>query len=328
MTTATTRPGAVPTEDAIDASTTLPELRTHEANILAATRTHEDEVARLQNLYTKVRKKMYRDHKLAVIAEDNAKLQRFQGGCSKPKEASLATKAELDKQADCMQQTSREIDNSDLGLLMRRHLKPPVAALPAGATCAPFRQLDLSQLSRHSRACLSKAGDARWTADGLVDAPEAAAATEDAAAAAAAATAAAAPPPANASGSGECGRHWVGTAETRCLLGGKNLVFFGNSVVRRQMVSERAQPPSRPAAQLPSCPAVQLPSCPAAARAKRPTPRSRRPFAGCLRALPAGHSPPTADASPRLAVYAARPARGAVGAPAAHQLCGRLRADV
>ena len=27
----------------------------------------------------------------------------------------------------------------------------------------------------------------------------------------------------------------MGTAEARCLLGGKNLVFFGNSVVRRQM---------------------------------------------------------------------------------------------
>ena len=32
-----------------------------------------------------------------------------------------------------------------------------------------------------------------------------------------------------------CGRKWMGTAEARCLLAGHDLLFIGNSVVRRQM---------------------------------------------------------------------------------------------
>jgi hypothetical protein len=244
-------PAQVPSEEAIDASLTLPELRNHEAAILTATRAGEDALARLQTLYKKVRAKMYRDHKLAVIAEDNAKLQQFQGGCPKPKEASLASKEELDRQADCLQKESSMIDNSDIGLQMRRHLQLPVAPLPAGAVCAPFRQVDMSQLSLRTRTCLGRAGDARWTAEGLVDAPPA---TIDGAApglegpAAKLDGARALPTLGGGAGIGayngsssaspsasECGRRWVGTAETRCLLGSKNLVFFGNSVVRRQM---------------------------------------------------------------------------------------------
>ena len=188
---------AVPTEDQVDASLTLQQLRQQEATIMAATRTHEDALGRLQNLYKRVRAKMYRDHKSAVIAEDNAKLQRFQGGCPKPKE--VASKEELDAQAKCMQKEAREIDNSDLGLLMRRHLKGPVPPLPAGATCAPFRQVDASQLSARTRGCLARVGDARWTAEGLVDAPPGQTAAGDApsaaASAASAASAAAATPP-------------------------------------------------------------------------------------------------------------------------------------
>ena len=161
----------MPTDDEIDASTTLAALRTHENKILASTRSHEDALARLQTLYKHVRAKMYRDHKLAVIAEDNAKLQRFQGGCSKPREAVGATKEQLDAQAACLQREAREIDDSDLGLLMRRHLKPPVAPLPPGTSCTAFRQVDLSQVSSRVRGCLSRVGDARWTAEGLVDAP-------------------------------------------------------------------------------------------------------------------------------------------------------------
>ena len=202
----------VPTEEEVDASTTLPELRRHEGTIMQATRSHEDALTKLQTLYKRVRAKMYRDHKQAVIREDNSALQQFQAGCPKPKE--VASKEELDAQASCMQREAREVDDSDLGLLMRRHLKLPVAPLPPGATCASFRQIDLSQLNPKTRACLARVGDAKWTAEGLVDA----------------ATNASSGPESTA-----CARRWIGTAEARCLLANKDLIFFGNSVVRRQM---------------------------------------------------------------------------------------------
>ena len=76
----------VPTEEAVDTSLTLKDLRSHEGKILSATRLHEDVLVRLQNMYKRVRAKMYRDHKTEVIAEDNSKLQQFQSGCPKPKE--------------------------------------------------------------------------------------------------------------------------------------------------------------------------------------------------------------------------------------------------
>lgn len=219
----------VPSEEAIDGTTTLAGLRLHEHAIMAATRSHEDLLAKLQTLYKRVRAKMYRDHKLAVIAEDNAKLQRFQGGCPKPKEVKGATKAQLDEQARCMQREAAEVDDSDLGLLMRRHLQAPVAPLPAGLTCASFRQIDSSQLSQRVRACLEHVGDARWTAEGLADAAALSGVANESAIRGAIAAATATTTTAS------CGRHWIGSSEARCLLANKNLIFFGNSVVRRQM---------------------------------------------------------------------------------------------
>jgi hypothetical protein len=204
----------VPTEDQVDAAKTLTELRAQEGAIMRDTRVHEDALGKLQTLYKRVRAKMYRDHKSAVIAEDNSALQQFQSGCPKPKE--VANKEELDAQATCMQRVAQEVDDSDLGLLMRRHLKAPIPPLPAGATCGAFRQIDPSQLAPKARSCLARVGDARWTADGLVELADANA------------TAGVGAPT-------SCGRTWQGTAEARCLLSGKDLVFFGNSVVRRQM---------------------------------------------------------------------------------------------
>ena len=52
---------------------------------------------------------------------------------------------------------------------MRRHLKEPIAPLPAGATCSAFRQVDLSQVNNKARSCLAHVGDAKWTVEGLVD---------------------------------------------------------------------------------------------------------------------------------------------------------------
>ena len=157
----------VPTDEQVDATLTLHDLRAQEGAILKSTRDHEDALTRLQTLYKRVRAKMYRDHKSAVIAEDNSALQQFQAGCPKPKE--VANKEELEAQAQCMQKEAAEVDDSDLGLLMRRHLKSPIAPLPAGQSCAGFRQIDPSQLSSTARGCLSHVGDARWTSEGLVD---------------------------------------------------------------------------------------------------------------------------------------------------------------
>ena len=44
---------------------------------------------------------MYREHKRAVIADDNAKLARFQGGC--PKLLNGASKAEIEASVKCLQ---------------------------------------------------------------------------------------------------------------------------------------------------------------------------------------------------------------------------------
>ncbi len=242
-------PAAVPDDEEISAALTLEQLRTYEAAILASTREHEEKLASLQERYKRVRAKMYRDHKKEVIAQDNSALQRFQAGCPKPKVG--ATKAELSAQADCLQREAQEVDDSDLGMLMRRHLTAPVAP-PPGA-CEPFRQLELRQVSARARSCLARVGDARWTAEGLADAPAAGAA-----------------PPADSNASASaCGRRWLGTSEVRCLLGGKDILFVGNSVVRRQMytVLDLLAGP-RAHRQLTNFTDVQLPSHDAAAIAR------------------------------------------------------------
>ena len=55
------------------------------------------------------------------------------------------------------------------------------------------------------QACLRRAGDANWTASGLSD------------------------------GRPECGRTWVRTSCARQLFAGRDALFIGNSVIRRQM---------------------------------------------------------------------------------------------
>ena len=213
----------VPSLEQVDATPTLRDLRAHERATLRATREHENVLIQLQGLYKHIRAKMYREHKSAVIAEDNSALSQFQAGCPRPKEA--ATKEDLDAQTACMQHEALEMDDSDLGLLMRRHLESPILPLPPGAACAPFRQIEPSQLPVAVRDCITRSGSARWTAKGLVDA----------AALPSKATAKAPTSSTSTPANDSCGRIWLGTAETRCLLRGKDLAFFGNSVVRRQM---------------------------------------------------------------------------------------------
>lgn len=97
----------VPSDEKIDNATALDTLRSFEGAILAATRSHEESLAALREQYVRVRAKMYRDHKQAVIEQDNSALRRFQGGCPKPKEVGNlrggATKEDLDRQAKCLQ---------------------------------------------------------------------------------------------------------------------------------------------------------------------------------------------------------------------------------
>ena len=194
---------APPENEAIDSATTLKTLRGFESSILASMNRHEEALTRLRLRYQRVRAKLYREHKKEVILEDNKKLQRFQQGCPKPKAG--ASKEELDAQARCLQNEAKVIDDSDLGRLMQQHLWTEPKA---PAECQPFRQIDVPQLRPEVRACLAQTGDARWTADGLADANES---------------------------SAHCGRQWVSTSQLRCMLQGKDLLFMGNSVVRRQM---------------------------------------------------------------------------------------------
>lgn len=190
-------------EAAIDAATTLATLRTYEESILQATRRHEDALARLQGRYRSVRAKMYREHKRSVIAEDNARLSQFQGGCSKLPPGK-PTKSELDANAKCLQAESGALDDSELGRLMRAHLwAQPTAA----SRCEPFGQVAPSQLSPVATACARTVGAARWTASGLV----------------------------STNATDGCARRWQSTSDARCLLAGKDVLFIGNSVVRRQM---------------------------------------------------------------------------------------------
>ena len=199
---------ALPSEEQVDSAKTLEQLRAQESAILETQKRHEEALARLQARYQKVRRKMYRDHKKDVISSDNAELAKYQSGCAKPTRLSGLTKKEADDQARCLQAERDTVDESDLGQLMRRHLWKQPEPLPA-EQCHAFRSVEKEQLKPAQQECLGKVGNAKWTAEGLVDADPA--------------------------DKAKCRRHWMGAAETRCLLAGHDLLFVGNSVVRRQM---------------------------------------------------------------------------------------------
>ena len=99
------------------------------------------------------------------------------------------------------------VDDSELGHLMRAHLFSQPEPPDASDTCQAFGQLSPAELSPSQRACIDGAGDARWGARGLE----------------------------GVNGSEACGRRWYGTRDVRCLLRGKDVLFVGNSVVRRQV---------------------------------------------------------------------------------------------
>ena len=68
-------------------------------------------------------------------------------------------------------------------------------------------RLTIARSSSTRRGCARSAGAAAWTDRG----------------------------PSDFGGDSGCGRRWIGTAEARCLLSGRDLLFVGNSVTRRQM---------------------------------------------------------------------------------------------
>jgi len=206
-----------PSDTTIESEVSLAGLRGHEASLLSAMQRHEHALRRLRSRYSRVRQRLYDHFKQEQIQHDNAELGRFQAGC--PKLTGRPTKQQIAEQALCLQDEAKTVDDSALGLLMQHHLlTQPVAP----AKCAPFRQLDLSQLTPAERACMAVVGDATWGgAEGLEDSHAAKLSVAGA-----------------RSGAGSpsrCGRRWAGAGEARCLLRNKDVLFMGNSVTRRQM---------------------------------------------------------------------------------------------
>jgi hypothetical protein len=250
-------PGAsVPSEDAIDAEASLHGLRSHERNILETIRQHEETIrgheaalTQLRSQYTRVRKHLYGRFKAEQIRHDNAKLVQFQAGCTPL--SKRPTLREVDAQAKCLQSESKGVDDSPLGQLMRRHLfTPPVAP----AHCAAFRQVRFRQLNASERACVATAGDATWGQTGLEvrrggagqGGQEGQGGDEGGGGnggGGGGSNTGGGGRGSNTSGGGGsapaspvgCGRRWADTGEARCLLSGKDILFIGNSVTRRQM---------------------------------------------------------------------------------------------
>ena len=95
-----------------------------------------------------------------------------------------------------------------LDQLMRTHLwLSHPSTLADGTQCRPLQAQPEAQQSERTLKCLRVAGRALWTQRGPVDSP-------------------AGP---------ECGRRWISSPEARCLLAGRDVLFMGNSVTRRQM---------------------------------------------------------------------------------------------
>ena len=122
--------------------------------------------------------------------------------CALPSDG-MSAKARQDM-ARCLRAPAASTSRAahDIDTMLHQHLwQEP---LPP-ERCMPFVGSD-SPRPAGLRSCLHAAGSARWTANGLVDA-----------------------------NSSSCGRRWMGTAEARCLLSNRDVLFLGNSVVRRQM---------------------------------------------------------------------------------------------
>ena len=95
-----------------------------------------------------------------------------------------------------------------MSTLVHQHLWTPPAAPPP--QCKPLgtsaTTTTVRGASSASAECVKSAGMASWSVSGL----------------------------ASENGS-ECGRHWQGTAEVRCLFADRDVLFIGNSVMRRQV---------------------------------------------------------------------------------------------
>ena len=119
------------------------------------------------------------------------------------------TNAERQSMARCLRTPPPPENDAakSLDRLLHQHLfLQPQSSPPS--RCKPFAMTVPDEPS--SRLCLRRAGAARWTAAGL----------------------------ASNSSDGDhslCSRQRLGTTDLRCLVGNRDLMFLGNSVVRRQM---------------------------------------------------------------------------------------------
>ena len=142
--------------------------------------------------------KSYLDSKADVT---HAAAPLSEQGCTKPSPA--ASSEERRSLARCLVQP----EPLQVGELFRRHLFRTPPSVPADR-CKPFAGMLPDEMPPLLSSCVARVGEARWSpSHGLRDGLEE-----------------------------RCGqRPWLGTPEARCLLAGRDLLFIGNSVVRRQM---------------------------------------------------------------------------------------------
>ena len=118
----------------------------------------------------------------------------LEDGCAEPTDdMSSAQRLVIDQ---CLH--AAEGDNSKW---LHAHISQPVAACHADEQGEDTKPMSAAL----RRRCLFHAGDANWTARGLLD------------------------------NHPECGRTWIAADCARKLLAGRDLMFIGNSVIRRQM---------------------------------------------------------------------------------------------
>ena len=114
-------------------------------------------------------------------------------GCTEPNdEMTAAERMKIDR---CLHSPETRLNSAWL----HEHLSTPVQP------CQPASAALVNMSPSARLRCLQLAGEANWTAHGLVD------------------------------GAPGCGRTWLSTGCARALFAGRDTLFIGNSVIRRQM---------------------------------------------------------------------------------------------
>ena len=132
----------------------------------------------------------------ASAAAHAVEQQRLAAACAEPSD--VATPQEKQALDQCLHGRER----GTLSDLLYRHL---LESPTLGDAAAAIPMTAPTTAASLRRGCLVAAGDANWTSAGLADDRP------------------------------ECGRRWMRTGAARRLFSGHDLLFIGNSVVRRQM---------------------------------------------------------------------------------------------